>query len=321
VDLFASGVSEVLGVLDGEPIVLVDLDGGRAEVPALFPAVVVGFGSGGPIDFGVGADVALTTAVGAPPPWVTVPDLDDAGRALEKAVRACPTAAVMLAQLLRISAGRPADHGLAMESWSYSVLQGGPEFARWRAGRPVRNRPDPEPPVLVDYGDEVSITLNRPHVRNAYNRAMRDALCEALSGAAADPSLSVTIRGRGPAFCSGGDLDEFGSAPDPVTSNLVRTNRSPARLINLLSARVRVHVHGACVGSGIELPAFAGEVVAAADTVISLPEVAMGLIPGAGGTVSLPRRIGAGRTAWLALSGEAVDARTALDWGLVDRLV
>jgi enoyl-CoA hydratase/carnithine racemase len=51
-----------------------------------------------------------------------------------------------------------------------------------------------------------------------------------------------------------------------------------------------------------------------------LPELAMGLIPGAGGTVSLPRRIGARRTAELALSGEPIDATTALDWGLIDEI-
>ena len=79
-------------------------------------------------------------------------------------------------------------------------------------------------------------------------------------------------------------------------------------------------VHGACVGAGIELPAFAGRVVASRDAWFALPEVAMGLVPGAGGTVSLPRRIGAQRTAWLALTGRRIDAETALAWGLVDEL-
>lgn len=319
-DMFATGAGEVLGVLGGEPIVFVDLDEGRAEVPALFPAVVVGFGSGAPAE--VGADVALTTAENPPAPWVTVADLDRAGRQIEASVRADPTASVMLAQLLRINARGPVEHGLAMESLSYSVLQSGPEFARWRASRRPAHRDEPQPPVLVELtGDQLLVTLNRPQVHNAYNRAMRDALCEALALAAADPTLSVIIRGNGPSFCSGGDLDEFGSAPDPATAHLVRTNRSPARLIAGLSARVRVHVHGACVGSGIELPAFASEIIAAADTRISLPEISMGLIPGAGGTVSLPRRVGAGRTAWLALSGQTIGAATALDWGLVDRVI
>jgi enoyl-CoA hydratase/carnithine racemase len=87
-----------------------------------------------------------------------------------------------------------------------------------------------------------------------------------------------------------------------------------------LSRRIVVHLHGACFGSGIELPAFADRVVARPDTRIALPEVRLGLIPGAGGTVSLPRRIGRHRTAYLALSGSTIDAGTAMAWGLVDAI-
>ena len=79
-------------------------------------------------------------------------------------------------------------------------------------------------------------------------------------------------------------------------------------------------MHGACVGSGIELAAFADRVVAALDTEIALPEIGLGLVPGAGGTVSLTLRIGRLRTAWLAFSGSTIDAATALSWGLVDQL-
>ena len=63
-----------------------------------------------------------------------------------------------------------------------------------------------------------------------------------------------------------------------------------------------------------------GTVLAAPDTRIRLPEVAMGLVPGAGGTVSIPRRIGRHRTAWLALTGAEIGADQALAWGLVDRI-
>jgi enoyl-CoA hydratase/carnithine racemase len=83
---------------------------------------------------------------------------------------------------------------------------------------------------------------------------------------------------------------------------------------------VEAHVHGACVGAGVELPAFARRVVAAPDTWFQLPEVGMGLVPGAGGTASLPRRIGRQRTAWLALTGVRLPAATALEWGLVDAI-
>ncbi|HEX3334643.1 MAG TPA: enoyl-CoA hydratase/isomerase family protein, partial [Acidimicrobiales bacterium] len=80
------------------------------------------------------------------------------------------------------------------------------------------------------------------------------------------------------------------------------------------------YLHGACMGSGIELAAFTDWVIAAEDTQIALPEIGLGLIPGAGGTISLPRRIGRLRTAWLAFSGCAIDAPTAQSWGLVDEI-
>ena len=79
-------------------------------------------------------------------------------------------------------------------------------------------------------------------------------------------------------------------------------------------------LHRACIGAGIELPAFAGTVLAAPDARVRLPEVAMGLVPGAGGTVSLPRRIGRHRTCWLGVTGAELDAEAALAWGLVDRI-
>ena len=81
-----------------------------------------------------------------------------------------------------------------------------------------------------------------------------------------------------------------------------------------------MRLHGACIGAGIEMAAFAGRVVAHPEAVISLPEVGLGLIPGAGGTVSLPRRIGRHRTAELALTGRPIDAATAHRWGLVDAI-
>jgi enoyl-CoA hydratase/carnithine racemase len=88
-----------------------------------------------------------------------------------------------------------------------------------------------------------------------------------------------------------------------------------------LQARTTVRLHGAAFGGGIELAAFAGRVEAAPDTRIALPEIGLGLIPGAGGTVSITRRIGRQRTAALGLSGREIDATTARDWGLVDQIV
>ncbi|RLB42987.1 MAG: enoyl-CoA hydratase/isomerase family protein, partial [Deltaproteobacteria bacterium] len=83
---------------------------------------------------------------------------------------------------------------------------------------------------------------------------------------------------------------------------------------------IECHVHGACIGSGIELPAFAHRIVAAEKTFFQLPELTMGLIPGAGGTVSILRRIGRQRTAYLCLSAKRITAPTALEWGLIDSI-
>ena len=175
--------------------------------------------------------------------------------------------------------------------------------------------------MRVDRDDHaLHITLHRPDVHNALNTEMRDALYEALLVAASDPSLRVVLDGDGPSFCAGGDLSEFGSLPDPASAHLVRLGRSIGRLLSTMADRVEVVLHGACLGAGIELPAFAGHVVARPDARLGLPEIALGLIPGAGGTVSVTRRIGRHRTALLALSGEAVDAPTALAWGLVEMI-
>ncbi len=233
-----------------------------------------------------------------------------------------PIASVALAQLLRGAEDRSVDDGLLVESAAYSALQAGPEFAAWRASRPRRQRqPDAAPVVIERDGGRLTITLNRPQVRNALNAAIRDALVEALVLPAVDPSITdVHLRGAGSAFSTGGDLDEFGSFDNPAAAHLLRLKQSVGRSIAAVADRVTAHLHGPCMGSGVELPAFAGRVVAQPDAMFSLPEVSLGLIPGAGGTVSLPRRIGRARTALLALTGIAIDATTALHWGLVDAI-
>jgi enoyl-CoA hydratase/carnithine racemase len=177
--------------------------------------------------------------------------------------------------------------------------------------------------VLLERHDDVlEVTLNRPHVHNAYDAATRDALVEAFRLLAADPSLmEAHLLGRGPSFCSGGDLSEFGLVSDPVTGHLVRMARSAGLALSRVGARVTAHIHGACMGAGIEVAAFADRVTASPDVAIALPELTMALVPGAGGTVSLPRRIGRQRSAWMALTGATLDATTALQWGLIDEIV
>ncbi len=243
---------------------------------------------------------------------------------LDAAVRANPLASAVLAQLLRHGDARSVEAGLVAESLAYAALQAGPEFRAWLAARPVppARRADLAPPLRVRRDEAVlHLTLDRTAKRNAYSVALRDALVEALQLAASDDTIArVILDGAGPAFCAGGDLDEFGAAPDPASAHAIRTTRSAARLLASLRDRSEVHVHGACVGAGIELAAFAARVVAREDAWFSLPELSMGLVPGAGGTVSLPRRIGRQRTAWLALSGAHLDAATALRWKLIDAI-
>lgn len=310
-------------MLVGAPLLAVDVGSGTdlPPVPPWLPCVVVAVtGSRPALPAPAAADVALTEAADPPLGWVTVADAGDALGAVQQAVTDSPQAAVVLVQLLRCSA-RPVAEGLVAESLAYSTLQGGPVFRAWLAGR--RSSPRKEgagPPLLADrHGYRLRLTLNRPHVRNAVDVTLRDALCEALSMVALDRSIAeVHVGGAGPSFCSGGDLHEFGTAPEPATAHVVRTAHSPARLLASVADRVTVHLHGACAGAGVELAAFAGRVVAAPGTTLRLPEVSLGLVPGAGGTVSVRRRAGRQRAAWMALTGSTVDAATALRWGLVD---
>ncbi|HLS76492.1 MAG TPA: enoyl-CoA hydratase/isomerase family protein [Nocardia sp.] len=257
---------------------------------------------------------------------VGVPDVDAALDAFLGAAARNPQAALIAAQVLRISETLPVPRAVEVESLAYSALQGGAEFGRWLAERRALGRSLPPPPatdpVLVRReGGVLRITLNRPERRNAYGTAVRDALVEALRVALFDDSVrEVVLAGAGPCFCAGGDLDEFGHTPDHATAHFLRTAAGAARSMALLAARTRVELHGQCVGAGIEVPAFAGRIVAAPDSVFRLPEVGMGLIPGAGGTVSIPRRIGRWRALHLFVTGAALDAARALDWGLVDEI-
>ncbi|MEU9272624.1 enoyl-CoA hydratase/isomerase family protein [Streptomyces sp. NPDC048251] len=235
-----------------------------------------------------------------------------------------PQAALVLRQLLRLSEQLPVRQALDAESLAYSTLLGGPGFARWLQARGPRPAPPPaaDSPVLVRREEDVlRITLNRPDRRNAHGAELRGALASALDVAVWDTSIrEVVLDGNGPCFSSGGDLDEFGTTPDLATAHLIRTRAGVARRLHAVSGRLTVRLHGHCVGAGIELPAFASHVVAAPDTRVRLPELGMGLIPGAGGTVGVTRRIGRWRTLYLVLDGRSVGVERALAWGLVDRV-
>jgi enoyl-CoA hydratase/carnithine racemase len=316
----ATGAAE-LSVAAGRPAVVIDLTPQLPPIDAQAAARILG---GLPTVLVGVTDREPGALSGAAAQLATLVDVLVADPApVLHTVEQYPLASVTLAYVLRATLQLDTNAALAAESAAYSLLQAGPEFARWRAGHLLRPGPG-HAGTVVDvqrHGDTVGITLCRPAKHNAFNTAMRDQLHEALLLVASDPTIvQVVIEGAGPSFCSGGDLDEFGSFPDPATAHVTRLTRSAGRLISSMAAKVEARLHGACMGAGIELPAFAARVVADPGTVISLPEIGLGLIPGAGGTVSLPRRIGRQRTCELALSQARIDAAAALAWGLVDEI-
>ncbi|MBB5706766.1 enoyl-CoA hydratase/isomerase family protein [Sphingopyxis panaciterrulae] len=300
----------------GQPVLVVDAAGWRRPL-APIQAVVIGIDREGALPTVVADDfdLLLTVAESAPRPWVTDPQADR----LADAVRANPIAATIAAGVLRLTARLPLADALQVESLAYSALLGGREFQRWRSAAPGGAAPCPtEPLAIAREGDRLLLTLDDPTNRNAMSAAMRDALYEALANALDDPSRpAVLIQGAGKCFSTGGALAEFGTAHDLAEAHAVRTLHSCARALDVLGSRGTVRLHGACVGSGVEVAAAAHRRIAAADSWFQLPEVRMGLIPGAGGTATVARAIGRHRTLWMLLSARRVGARQALDWGLI----
>ena len=253
---------------------------------------------------------------------------------LSSGLEVAPRAAVVAAQVLRGTAReeRTLTDGLLVESLAYAALQGGPDHGAWlqvRAQRsdgkvklPQEDDHGPDCVIINDDDNQVAITLNRPHVANAFNAAMRDQLADALRAARADTAhRPILIRGAGNAFCSGGDLTEFGTVADPSTAHLLRSSTAVAPLLTQVAGHTTAFIDGACVGAGIELAAFCHRIEATPRARFRLPEVSMGLIPGVGGTVSIPRRIGRQRTLEWLISNRELDTTTALSWGLVDAIV
>jgi hypothetical protein len=322
--------AEIFSPVGEQPVGIVALDG--VAVPALRAmappspraGVLIGVDRRGDLPDGLAGmfDVLLTTSPAAGEEWVSVaPEaLDREIDTLRARTVATPFAASVLAQVLRLGEKLSFDEGLILESLAYSTLLAGGEFRAWRKANPPRDRVPCAERVSAERERAIlRITLNRPSAHNALDAAMRDQLAEALRVAVADPMISrIVLRGEGPSFCSGGDLDEFGTATDQALAHASRVARSVAALVNRCAERVSVRLHGACLGAGIEIPAAAGSVTADRAARLGLPEVGMGLIPGAGGTVTVRRRIGRHRTCWLGLSGRRLTAEEALAWGLVD---
>jgi Enoyl-CoA hydratase/isomerase len=268
-------------------------------------------------------DVLLTSASDAPAPFVSCQNIDAEIERLTGSIRDWPTTATMLCRVLRLVKDLSFEARLDIESMAYSTLLGGAEFARWRSIQPTRAIPHSNAPLVLvaRENDHVILTLNNPDSQNAMTAAMRDALYTALATVLDDPSRpTVSIHGAGRCFSTGGALGEFGTAGDLAQAHMVRSVRSVAGLLDRLGERASVHVHGACIGSGLEIAATAAHRSAAPDSWFHLPELRMGLIPGAGGTASLTQRIGRHRTAWLVLSGKRINPAQALDWGLINAI-
>ncbi|KQY37199.1 hypothetical protein ASD42_00845 [Nocardia sp. Root136] len=255
---------------------------------------------------------------------VCVANIDAALASLRAAVARSPRAALVCGHLLRARIERDTTPALAAEAAAYSMLLAGPEFARWLVERgPAEPAPATDRPLvrLRRSADHLSIVLDHPQRRNALGTRLREELLAAAQVAVADPSIAtVELSGEGPVFCSGGDLAEFGSATDIVAAYLVRLDHAPWRALDRIADRLVVRANGPCIGAGAEIAAFAKTVTATPETSFCFPEVRMGLIPGAGGTVSVPRRIGRWRAAWLMLTEQRLDASTALNWGLIDQV-
>ena len=167
------------------------------------------------------------------------------------------------------------------------------------------------------------VTLNRPEVMNRYNIQMRDEFYQVLTAIRDDPGIEVAIlRGAGErAFSVGADLTEFGTAPSPVIARQVRWERDVWGLFLSLKQPWIAAIHGYCLGSGVEMACCCDIRIAAEDAVFGLPEMALGMIPAAGGTQTLPRTIGKGKALELLLTSDRIDAKEAYRVGLVNVVV
>ena len=170
------------------------------------------------------------------------------------------------------------------------------------------------------------ITLNRPESLNSWNEQLGIELAAALERAGADDAVrAVMITGAGRAFSSGADLTEQRAENDGEPPDLSRRLRELYNPI-ILSVRevpkpVVAAVNGPAAGIGCSLALACDLIVAAESAFFLLAFVNVGLVPDGGTTLTVPARAGAARAAEMAMLGERVPARQALEWGLVNRVV
>ncbi|CAM5262602.1 putative enoyl-CoA hydratase EchA17 OS=Streptomyces alboniger OX=132473 GN=CP975_22115 PE=3 SV=1 [Streptomyces alboniger] len=172
------------------------------------------------------------------------------------------------------------------------------------------------------HGHVVELVLDRPKAMNAVSSEMARSIaaaCAALSGDG-DARVVVVTSTHERAFCVGADLKERNSLSDAELLRQRPTSRAAYTGVLDLPMPAIAAVHGFALGGGFELALSCDVIVGDATTVVGLPEVSVGVIPGGGGTQLLPRRVGAARAAELIFSARRVEAAEARELGLVDLL-
>src|SRR5438128_6491839 len=173
---------------------------------------------------------------------------------------------------------------------------------------------------LVREGGVARIFLNRPQKVNALDSALLDALAATLASLSTDSSLRVVVLGgRGKAFCGGADVSEMAALNAASAREFITRIHRACDAIRRLPVPVVAQLHGAVIGAGLELAASCDLRIAAEGTRFAMPEVRLG-IPSVVEAALLPRLMGSGRAAWLVLTGEAIDAERAREWGLVENV-
>jgi 2-(1,2-epoxy-1,2-dihydrophenyl)acetyl-CoA isomerase len=179
--------------------------------------------------------------------------------------------------------------------------------------------------MLERRGGEARITLNRPDVMNAWDKQFGTELRAAVEQAAEDDAVrAVVITGAGRAFSSGADLRAgFDATPDghpDVQTALTERYHPIIAGIRRMPKPVLAAVNGPAVGIGCSLALAADLVIAKESAYFLLAFVNIGLVPDGGSSLLLPERIGLGRATEMAMLGERIGARQALEWGLVNRV-
>ena len=179
--------------------------------------------------------------------------------------------------------------------------------------------------LLVEKDGPVAVvTLNRPDAMNAMSKALRSELYKAMVALDADPDVSVVIlTGAGErAFTAGLDLKELGSDPKAMSAaNAEGADENPVRAIELCKKPVIGAINGVAITGGFEVALACDVLIASENARFADTHARVGIMPGWGLSQKLSRLIGIYRAKELSLSGNFIDAKTACEWGLVNRVV